>query len=301
LFKEDHAAVFISLVTIFAMCTILFYICAVWTDRQRVPVICCDSDTNTNYARAKKQAWKNCWVYSAWINTGFTWLMLASVWQRHLAMLGIIMGSIIYCVCLMFCCMILLKKLRNIDKIYEDKKILTDATNDDKNWILGMFYYNKNDRHYMVESRMGTGTTVNIGTKAGLITEVIGVLALLIIPIMCVWMFFVEFTPLTVRVENETIICEQLKVEYEIPFSEIDSYTTLEELPHMSKISGMGMDNIYSGTFEIWREGSFETFLNPQNELFIRLIMKDGEVYYISAATDEKTQALIHELEEYIY
>lgn len=299
LFWKEKTFLFVGIIASVAACTVLFFACAVWTDRQKVPIICCDSDINTNYARAKKQAWKNLWVYSAWINTIFTWCMLIFMWQRNLAVWGIIIGSIIYCAAVVALCIATLRKVQNIDKMYEDKKTLNDAAEDDKNWLFGQFYYNKNDKHYMVESRMGNGTTVNIGTKAGLITEIFTVFALLIIPIMCIWMIMVEFTPIKVTVENETIICEQLKVEYEIPFSKIESYTTLEELPKMTKLSGMGMDNLYSGTYEIWREGSFETFLNPQNQLFIRLVMEDGEVYYISGDTDEDTKELADILEGY--
>ena len=151
----------------------------------------------------------------------------------------------------------------------------------------------------MVESRMGTGTTVNLATKTGVITTIFAVLAMASLPIICIWMIMVEFTPIKVTVENEMIICEQLKVEYEIPLSEVESYTIIEELPQMNKLKGMGMDNVYIGTFEVWREGSFETFLNPQNELFIRLVMEDGEVYYISGVTDEDTGKLIENIEMY--
>jgi hypothetical protein len=272
---------------------------AVWCDKQKVSIICCDSDINTNYARAKKQTWKSLWMYSAWINTVFTWFVLFLMWQRKIATLGMVFGSVIYCIAIVVICMVMLKKLRNIDKAYADKRTLTDAAEDDKNWIFGQFYYNKKDRHYMVESRMGTGTTVNLATKAGMITNIFGALTLVSIPVICIWMIMVEFTPIKVSVENETIICEQLKVEYEIPLSEIESYTIVEELPNMNKISGMGMDNVYIGTFEVWREGSFETFLNPQNELFIRLVMEDGEVYYISGATNEDTGKLIDNIEMY--
>ena len=54
----------------------------------------------------------------------------------------------------------------------------------------------------------------------------------------------------------------------------------------------IGMDNIYIGTFEVYREGTFETFLNPQNEMFLWIETED-EVYYVSGATDEMTEEVI--------
>lgn len=296
LFQKQKTWVFVWIVAIFAMCTILFYVSALWTDRQKVQVISLDSDINTNYARAKKQVWKNLWVYSAWTNTIFTWLVLLLMWQRAWAMAGLIIGTIAYGVAIMAICFLQIKKLRGIDKAYADKRTVMDAAEDDKNWIWGFIYYNKKDKHYMVENRMGTGTTVNLGTKAGMITEVIGFLTLLIIPIMCIWMFLAEFTPMQVAVKDDVIVCEHLKVEYEIPLSEIDSYTILEELPKLTKISGSGMEHLYSGTFEIWHEGTYEVFLNPQNETFIRIVT-DDEVYIISGVDDSVTKEILAKLE----
>ena len=60
-FGKEDLWILAFLVAVFAVCTILFYLCAVWTDRQKVSVISSDSDANVNYARAKKQIWKNLW------------------------------------------------------------------------------------------------------------------------------------------------------------------------------------------------------------------------------------------------
>lgn len=292
LFGEKDLWILAIMVAVFAVCTPLFYLCAVWSDRQKISVISCDSDTNINYARAKKQVWKNLWLISCWINTLFTWGMLLVAWQRQGAMRGIVIGAILYCIAIISVCMVQLKKLRQVDVAYADKKTLMNAEEDDRNWIFGMIYYNKNDKHFMVENRMGTGTSVNLANKAGLVTNIFAVFTLLSIPILCIWMILVELTPISVTVENDTIICQQLSTEYEIPLSEITNYKVIEELPEMIKMNGIGMDNIYIGTFEVYREGTFETFLNPQNEMFLWIETED-EVYYVSGATDEMTEEVI--------
>ena len=296
LFGEKDLWILAIMVAVFAVCTPLFYLCAVWSDRQKISVISCDSDTNINYARAKKQVWKNLWLISCWINTLFTWGMLLVAWQRQGAMRGIVIGAILYCIAIISVCMVQLKKLRQVDVAYADKKTLMNAEEDDRNWIFGMIYYNKNDKHFMVENRMGTGTSVNLANKAGLVTNIFAVFALLSIPILCIWMILVELTPISVTVENDTIICQQLSTEYEIPLSEITNYKVIEELPEMIKMNGIGMDNIYIGTFEAYREGTFETFLNPQNEMFLWIETED-EVYYVSGATDEMTEEIIAAVE----
>ncbi|MBQ8625417.1 MAG: hypothetical protein IJ419_04500 [Agathobacter sp.] len=287
------------LVALFGLCTYLFYACAVWTDKQKITIICEDSDTNMNYARAKKQVWKNFSLACAWINTAFTWFILFLMWQSGLAVSGVIWGTIVYCVAIMGITGWIIKKIFDINKTYEAKRTIFDAADDDKNWIWGQVYYNKNDKHYMIESRLGTGTTVNLGNKAGMVTIFFSVVAVLSIPIVSIWIILAEFTPIQVTVEDDVIICQQLNVDYEIPLADIDAYTTVTELPEMTKVNGSGMDNLLIGTFEVYREGMFEVFLNPQNDLFIKLTV-DEQVYYIGGADDETTQEVLDAIEEYM-
>ena len=53
-----------------------------------------------------------------------------------------------------------------------------ELTDDDDNWILGMFYYNKNDTRLNVEKRLGYGATINLAHPAG---KVIGIVSALIL------------------------------------------------------------------------------------------------------------------------
>lgn len=298
LFKGHGYEIYGWLIAILAACTYLFYVCAIWSDKQKIVVICEDSDTNMNYARAKKQVWKNFSLVCAWVNTAYVWLMLLLMWKSGMAVGGIMWSSIIYCVVVCAATGWLIKKIFDINRKYESKRTLVDVADDDKNWLWGMVYYNKNDKHFMIESRLGNGTTVNLGNKAGMFTTVLCLIVLLFLPVMCIWMIMVEFTPIQVSVENDTIICEQLNVDYEIPLSEIDAYEVVTELPNMTKINGMGMDNVLSGTFEVYREGVYEVFLNPQNELFIKITV-DELTYYIGGVDDAMTQEVLDAIEAY--
>lgn len=48
--------------------------------------------------------------------------------------------------------------------------------NDDKYWVLGIFYYNRNDPSFMIEKRAGIGYTVNFGNPKALIFFIILIL-----------------------------------------------------------------------------------------------------------------------------
>ena len=59
---------------------------------------------------------------------------------------------------------------KNIKINKEDKEIYRD---DDKNWILGNFYYNKKDPSIFIEKRVGIGWDVNLGNPIGLIIMIL--------------------------------------------------------------------------------------------------------------------------------
>lgn len=297
LFEEAGYGAFRICVWCFGLCTFLFYLAAIWTDKLNVSVICEDTDTNMNYARAKKTIWKNFWLICAWMNTVFTASITVSMFFRTNGIAWIIWGSGIYCLAIIGMTIWLLKKQFAINTAYEDKRTLDDASDDDRYWYWGIVYYNPKDSRFMVENRMGTGTSVNLAKGSGMAMYIFATLCLLIIPVSCVWMIMLDFTPISTKVEEDTIVCTHLSVEYEISLDEIENYTVITELPEMTKMSGNGMDNVLSGTYEIYREGTFETFLNPQNDLFIKIITED-EMYYISGVDDSETQKIINELAE---
>ena len=295
-FKGAGYHAFQLCVSTFAACTLLFYLSAIWTDRQKISVISEDSDTNMNFARAKKKVWKDFWLLCAWLNTGFTWMAVLGMYFRNHGMTIILVGAIIYGVVIMAVAIQLVKKILDINHKYQDKRTIEDAADADRYWPYGLFYYNKKDKHLMVENRMGTGTALNMATGVGKGTYIFASLCLLIIPVSCIWMIMLDFTPIQTTVENKTIVCQQLSVEYEIPLEEVKSYEIVMELPEMTKLNGNGMDHVYSGTFEIYRQGKVELFLNPQNNLYLKLITEE-ETYYISGDTNDETQAVIDIIE----
>lgn len=297
LFQESGYSIYRILIITFVALVPLYHVCAIWTDKQKVAVICEDSDINMNYARAKKQLWKKFWVAVTWVHTGFTWLMLVSMYFRENGMNWILWGTVGYGVVAIFATVWLLRRMQEINRKYEKNRTIVDASDDDRYWPYGLIYYNPNDKHKMVENRMGTGTAMNMATGLGKGMYIFAALCLLIIPVASVWIMMLDFTPISTKVENERIVCRHLSVEYEIPLEDIENYTIITELPEVTKVSGNAMDDVLSGTYEIYREGMFEAFLNPQNDLFIKIVTED-ETYYISGVDDAETQKIINELKK---
>lgn len=289
-----HYTGLLWIIPVFALCTPLFFAAAAWMDRQRTAVISRDSGINVNFARAKKQVWSRYWLFCAWLNTAFTALAALLV-PREAGGSWLLWGCLLYTLILTAGSGKMAGKLSRLEERYAPQTDASVMEDDDDNWLWGCVYHNRSDKRVMVEARVGLGTSVNVATPVGRGLTVFSVFVLLMIPILCLWMIMVEFTPFRLEIRGDELVAEQLKTDYRIAVSDITELTLVEELPELSKIAGTGMDSLYRGKWHILYGDNCEVFLNPQNSLFLRFV-SDGVIYYMSAPEDEQTRALYEEL-----
>lgn len=291
---EELGGLAVMVVT-FALLTPLFYGVAVWMDGQKIEVISGDSDVNLNYARAKKNIWKNLWLLVAWVNTVYTVFSAVSLYVDELETGWILTGTVVYTIVITGFMFWAWRKMLAVDARYREKWDLSDEDDDD-HWLWGACYYNKNDKHVMVNRRVGIGTTMNLATPVGMGTTIFGIaLLLVIVPVSCIWLMLEEFTPIQLAVEQDIFVAEHLSTEYEIPLSDIESVELLSEKPGWSKVSGTGMDNLCKGTFHIRNVGNCEALLNPQNAVFLRIETADN-TYYMSDMENVGTKEIYETL-----
>lgn len=291
-FRENiYQRFMLWLVAVFALCTPTFYAVAVWMDRQRTAVINRDSEVNLNFARAKKQIWSRLWLLCAWGNTVFTVFVAAAAMRKEASANWIVWGCVFYSLLLLAFCAKAIAKVSRLEERYGGKTDTALQGDDDADWLWGCVYYNKSDRRTLVEARTGFGTSTNLATPVGKGLTMFGVGALLLVPVVCIWMILLEFTPIRLEIRGNDLVAEQLTTDYRIPIENIAELELVSELPELSKNAGTGMDNLYKGDWHILYAGDCEVFLNPQNGLFLRFTA-DGELYYMSAADDEGTQAV---------
>lgn len=276
------------LVLSFSVLTAVIFWCAVWMDRQKVEVISSGSEVNLNYARAKKNLWKNMWLILAWLNTIFMVFLMAAFEINQMSV--VMWGCIVYTLVTLALMYYVWNRVLKVENHYGRQRDLP-VEDDDDNWIWGMFYYNKSDRHVMVSRRVGIGTTMNLATPFGMGFTVFGLACIAAMPLMCVWLVMEEFTPLQLAVTDDVLTATHIRVEYEIPVSDISEIALIDEKPKWSKVNGTGMDNLCKGTFHIRNEGRCEAFLNPQNAIFLQIETGEG-TYYMSAADDEETRRI---------
>lgn len=284
-------------VILFALCTPMFYVAAGWLDRQRTAVVSYNSEININFARAKKQIWNRFWLFCAWINTAFTAFSAFALRNEEISVIWLLWGTIFYLAITMILLLFTVRQLNRIERSYKKKIDPMLNEEDDDCWILGMFYYNKEDKHTFVEARIGYGATTNMATSLGKGLMVFSGIAILSIPVLCIWMIMIEFTPIKLDIRENYLIAEQLKTDYQIDIREIEELELVDELPKLSKNRGTGMDNLYKGNWHIVYAGDCEVFLNPQNQIFLKF-KADGELYYMSASDDHRTQEIYTKLSE---
>ena len=273
------------------LCGLFLWAVAVWMDRQPITVISTDSDVNLNYTRAKKNIWKNFWLMINWCNTVFVVMNFFSALVMPYWGTAVLVESIAYAVFTAGMCFPLMKQLKKVENTYQDKHNLSDDYEDDRNWIGGLLYYNPADKHSMVQKKVGVGTTMNLATPVGKGYVIFSALALMIIPVTCIWVILLEFTPIQLEVENRTLYAKQLNVNYEIPVEHVENVKKITELPSWSKTSGTAMDTLEEGTFFIRNVGKCEVFLNPQNTEFLHFTA-DGVDYYMSGYDDAQTEEI---------
>lgn len=186
---------------------------------------------------------------------------------------------------------------------YKADQIPTESTSedamledDDDHWIYGLFYYNKKDPSFMVEKKIGIGTTVNMARPSAKAGAVILALCLLLMPLSSVWMIGDEFTPIRLSITEQTVECSQFEGTYSIDIGSIKKAEAVTELPRTRKQNGAALDNLYRGSFRVDGYGRCKVCLDPRNTYFIILTLEDDKVYIFSDQTDEGTKDVYDKL-----
>ena len=158
---------------------------AVMMDNARNMVISRDSSINANYNRAKKKTWADLFTAMSWANA--LYLIANSVLMFFTdSEAAVLISTLGYTAVIMAVVVIGVMNQRQVESRYTRDTEL-ELQDDDDAWILGMFYYNKNDTRLNVEKRLGFGSTINLAHPAGMVIGVISALIIIGSLIMCIF------------------------------------------------------------------------------------------------------------------
>ena len=270
---------------------LLFVFVSVLMDNVKNEVISYDSDINANYNRAKKKLWADLSVLFLWINTFY--LLLGVGGMLFINSGAVIFGGIVvYMVLLMAGIIIFASANSRVDDIY--KKSTDIIVDDDEYWLGGIIYCNPADKRVNIEKRAGFGVTINVGHPVGMIIGITCALVIVASLLSVVWVGMIEITPISVSIEDGSVVCHQLRNEYVIPIDSIKSVEFGEDIHDhdVLRSSGVGMDTLLKGNFIVDGKNGCKLFLNPTEKVFIRIETTDGQIYYIGGTTAEETEQI---------
>ncbi len=254
--------------------------------RQRMDVVGSNTDLNAALTRIRRQYWGRMFLWTSWLTAIlnlFLWLTIdniAILIAATILYMGVLLAAVLYHEL----------KMRDLQARLTAQSGQGELVDEDRYWLWGLLYCNPNDRHIMVNQRVGGNMTVNVGRTAGKVIMAASVLVFLLLPLLGVWMMSEERTPVTLYLTENTLVAEHTGVEYEVPLEEITSVELLETLPPCRRQVGTGMENLLKGRFSIEGGTRAELCLNPQSPPFLRVETPQG-VYLFGAGDRTATEA----------
>lgn len=252
----------------------------------RTDVVSLRSEVNIQLARVRQYQWSRLFSVIIWINTAVTVILWYGMHHPRSMIFVVLAGGLLSLGVAAVAAIVTERNIRQAYRKYAGESGLT--TEEDDHWIYGIFYYNKNDSRFMVNNRVGIGTTINMAKPSGKIFSgviLIGTVALLF---WAAGMVLLEdFVPISLKVEDNAVISGQYQEEYRIPVGEIENVELVEELPSMSKRVGSAMETIKKGSFMAEGYVSCKVCARIMKPPFLKITTEDGMVYYLN---DEDTQ-----------
>ena len=283
-----------GLVSIIVTMSFIMLLIAFMADNYRNEVISENSDINTNYNRAKKRNFANYIIQITWIDNIIALATIFLFCFADVELLSLIHVGV-YLIAIMVATALFVKNSIELNKKYVtgEAKLMED---DDDYWLLGMFYYNPNDKRLNVEKRVGVGATINMAHPVGKVISAISGIVILGSILSLIYVGMLGVISIQIRYENDTVICHHMWDEYRIPINEIVSVQCgdLSELKAI-RVAGTGMENVAKGNFTVNGENGCKLFLNPQAGRYIKIVT-ENQTYYISDNTSAETDALYEKL-----
>lgn len=293
---DKDAFLLLILFGAYLLCTLCLYFFARIIYRQRAEVI--DENTQLSIAltRVRRYHWEKSFLYIAWLmalGSLGTWLFMDTGWWYivflFLSVAGILFAAIR--------AELATRKAQYALAAQSGTGVYAD---DDDNWIWGMFYYNPHDKHFLINNRVGMGTTVNMGRTSGKVMMGFTVLLMLSLPFMGLWLMAEEDAGVRLELTDSALVASHTARAYTIAIEDIQSLALLNALPSGTRVAGTSMDTVLKGNFRLNGIGACKLCLNPQAPPF--LVITTGEdVFIVAAQTGDETRSIYAQLENKLH
>lgn len=266
------------------VCVLLFWALYQWAMRRRAETVDENESLTQTLTRIRRRAWRRSWVWGSWFMAGVNlamWLSLFHPVWGLVVMLALTVLFLVLAVGLEF-------HLRHQQERLTAQSGQTYYVDEDEKWIWGMFYYDPNDTHLVVNNRIGMNTTVNLAKKSGRVIMGATAVLMLLMPLWGVWMMAEERAPVTLTLTDTALVAEHGWDHYEIPLADVDQVQLLQEEPEgLRRIAGTAMDNVYKGRYQSDEYDKITVCMDPQEGPWLLITMDDGTVYLVGNGAED--------------
>lgn len=263
---------------------ILLYVCYRFLLRKKDDRINEDTTLTMTLTRIRRYYWGKFWLTMAWFAAIYSF---SSLFVHSYGVYFLIFTAI-FTIAILVVTVKMEFAVRKAQQQYnrtEDSVILVD---EDDYWPYGAFYYNPQDTSFIINNRIGIGTTMNMARPAAKGLGIFCILILLAMPFLGIWMMKEEFTPVSVSLTDTSIQAYHLHMEYEVPFDNITDCYLLDELPSASRNFGTGMETVYKGNFSVKGiDNNCRLCLNPSSTQFLVITTAERTYIFSMGETDD--------------
>lgn len=272
---------------------VLFYVCYRFLYRSRTEMADGDTERTIALTRIRRYNWGKTWLICAWATGAFNlglWLTLDRIW---LCMAVILLYSLVVCLAVLGIEM----RVRRLQERLTDGSGRDFWVDEDEHWIWGMFYYNPNDSHLLVNARVGMNATFNFARRSGQVIAALVLALLLACPLIGVWLMGMEKAPVELSVTDTEIAGSHFSSRYTVPLAEIESAELLEELPPIRRSAGTALSTAKTGAWTSEEWGRFTCCIDPRQGPWLLLRTVDGQLYLFGCSDPGGTEQAAARLE----
>jgi len=277
-FLSSSELVYAAIYAVFTIITIFFWISYHFIFLLRTETVNEDLTLTLALTRVRRYNWGKFWLAASWL----TGVLNIFLWIFSENITAFLVVTLVYTIALL--CIALQTEFGT----RRAQQRLTAANpgslyvDEDEFWIWGLFYCNPNDKHFLVNDRIGMNMTVNLAKTGAKVVMGLSLLCIVAMPFIGIWILAEEATPVRLVLSETDLIARHTSNRYTIPLGEIDSVELLEELPLIiSRVNGTSLSNLSKGRFLVRGHGTSFLCLKPDNPPFLMIVAGD-RTYFIN-------------------
>lgn len=274
-------------------CVVLFcFFSARFLYRNKAETVDGNSQLTRTLSKLRRKRWNWIWLLCAYSTAvGISFCSFFARYRSGIAVFCSVLILLAFCFIILF----LEMQMRHLQE-----KLTADSgkdwyVDDDEHWPFGLFYYNSNDSHILINQRVGTGSTFNLATKTGKFFIVFSLFVLLLIPVIMIPIANMDKTPILLTVTDAEIICESGRTNYAVSMDDIEEIQLSDTLPKsMFRVWGTGMPHLISGNFTAEGMDAVTVLADPTAPPYL-IIKKTSGSYLLFGTRDPEQTAQIFE------